>query len=310
MRFKRAKLCGIDGRHTNYKDKQVRDRVSPFLQNLHLFQDPIYQGFEHQPNQSSIGGALLLHGFPGTPADMRDISAVLVNRGWAVDAPLLPGFGQQIAQLPTKQLSDWVTFVERKIIQMRNEYGRVVVVGHSIGAALALIAGARVPPDAQLLMAPSWKLGGSLRGFLWPIIRLLARRWRPLKNVNFDDVHVQQGIIRIVPDIDLSSESVRTELRQLNVPTAFLEQMAKLGRRTLWAAKRSNVPTQIIQGVRDDIVQPRDTDRLASAIKFLSDSTLVNGSHRLTDPADGAWGKIELAIERLVQSPGNGVTNP
>ena len=57
-----------------------------------------YQGPEHEPFFWEAGepAALLVHGFPGTPAEMRPLGEVLHEAGWTVHGVLLPGFGPQI----------------------------------------------------------------------------------------------------------------------------------------------------------------------------------------------------------------------
>ncbi len=55
----------------------------------------LFQGEEHQPFHWVAGppAALLVHGFPGTPAELRPLGQALYEAGWTVSAPLLPGFG-------------------------------------------------------------------------------------------------------------------------------------------------------------------------------------------------------------------------
>ena len=73
---------------------------SPFLRSLPLFTEDEHQPFRKSARGAMRGAALLVHGFPGTPADMRPLAASLAAAGWDVDAPLLPGFGPEIITLP------------------------------------------------------------------------------------------------------------------------------------------------------------------------------------------------------------------
>lgn len=56
-----------------------------------------YNTPEHRPFTlgEGAGAALLIHGFPGTPAEVRPLAQALSERGWKVRAPLLPGFGTE-----------------------------------------------------------------------------------------------------------------------------------------------------------------------------------------------------------------------
>ena len=62
---------------------------------------PAFLGDEHRDfmRQGGPPAAVLVHGFPGTPAEMRPLADVLSDAGWTVRAPLLPGFGAQIETL-------------------------------------------------------------------------------------------------------------------------------------------------------------------------------------------------------------------
>ena len=62
------------------------------------FAGPEHQSFERAADSPS-GVALLLHGFPGTPAELRPLGEVLAAAGISARAPLLPGFGPAMHQL-------------------------------------------------------------------------------------------------------------------------------------------------------------------------------------------------------------------
>jgi alpha-beta hydrolase superfamily lysophospholipase len=53
-----------------------------------------FQGPEHLPFLWPGGqpAALLVHGFPGTPAEMRPLGEALHQAGWTAQGILLPGF--------------------------------------------------------------------------------------------------------------------------------------------------------------------------------------------------------------------------
>ena len=55
-----------------------------------------FDGSEHRSFlwKGSDSAALLVHGFPGTPAEMRPLGTVLRNAGWTVRGLMLPGLGR------------------------------------------------------------------------------------------------------------------------------------------------------------------------------------------------------------------------
>lgn len=277
------------------------DVVSPFLRSLPLFQDPKYQPFRWEPAEGAKtrGAALLIHGLPGTPDDMRALGEVLRDDGWTVDAPLLPGFGPSIATLPERRYAEWVETVQRELSLLRREHDNVLLVGHSLGAAVSLLAVADEPPSGQVLLAPYWRFGGPMSHYLWPLMRLVVRRWRPLRKMDFDSPMVRDGLLRLIPDLNLDAGAVREELRAFVVPIELLNELRRLGIATKRAARRSPAPTLVIQGVRDTLVRPEYSRRLARTLPNVTGFELVDGSHTLTRPQDGAWERVSGLVRRF-----------
>ena len=122
-----------------------------------------YSAPEHQPFALGEGpvGALLLHGFPGTPAEMRPLGEKLAAAGWAAYGPLLPGFGPQIATLGKKTRHDWLAAAQEKWQQVQARHQTAVLIGLSMGGALALNdpdkgwLGPGAVADAVVLDAPT-----------------------------------------------------------------------------------------------------------------------------------------------------------
>ena len=269
-----------------------------FLGSLNLFADPVHETFAW--NATGISAAVLLHGFPGTPADMRPLGEALHEKGWTVVAPLLPGFGPDIPSLPERKAREWASTVTAEITALRSsDYRRIALVGHSLGAAVALDVGVREAVDAQVLLAPYWRFGTPLRDLLWPLLRRWMKRWRPLAKADFDDERIRSGILRMLPDLDLDDEAVRWGLRDLVVPTTLLDELRKAGGAARHAAKRSQVPTLVIQGLRDSIVQPRDTESLMKAMPHAR-LEFADSTHSLTRLDDGAFERVrKLAVDFL-----------
>lgn len=269
---------------------------SPFLRSL-----PLFTGEEHQPFRKSArgavrGAALLVHGFPGTPADMRPLAASLAAAGWDVDAPLLPGFGPQIITLPSRRHIEWRDTVVERVHSLRQDHGRVIVVGHSLGAAVAVLSAQRERADGYALLAPYWRFGGPLTHMLWPIVRLFFGRWRPLRRADFSDERIRLGVEAVIPDLDIDDPAVQAELRAFVVPTQLLSELRRLGIATGNGARRLRAPTLVVQGVRDTLVKPADTERLVQLLPSVRRYERVDGSHSLPHPESGAWERVAQAV--------------
>ncbi len=112
---------------------------------------------------------MLIHGFTGTPYEVRYLGEQLARGGFTVRAPLLPGHGTSLADLDRTTWNDWAEAVERAVDAMRIRCARVAVVGQSLGGLLALHLASRRRDVACVatLAAPLWLEGLSARVAAW-----------------------------------------------------------------------------------------------------------------------------------------------
>jgi carboxylesterase len=86
----------------------------------------------------SRSGVLVVHGFTGTPFSVRGVADAMIAAGHHVEAPRLPGHGTHVDDLLSCGWSDWSAEVVRAHRLLRERADRVVAVGQSMGATLAL----------------------------------------------------------------------------------------------------------------------------------------------------------------------------
>lgn len=89
-------------------------------------------------NNSTATGVLLLHGFAGDLEEIRPLREYLERRGHRVECPLLPGHGQSKKELSAASCDDWIAAAERAYLGLSKQCERVIVVGFSMGALLAV----------------------------------------------------------------------------------------------------------------------------------------------------------------------------
>ncbi|MSP62155.1 MAG: alpha/beta fold hydrolase [Myxococcales bacterium] len=118
-------------------------------------------------------GVLLVHGFTGTPFEMRLLGESLARRGLSVVGPRLAGHGAGAKELAATSWHDWYATVESAFDELRTRVGSVAVCGLSLGGLLTLeLARRRGKEIAAIasLSAPLWIPRWMMRG-----VRLAAR---------------------------------------------------------------------------------------------------------------------------------------
>ncbi len=260
-----------------------------------------FQGAEHQPFTWHAGrnAALLVHGFPGTPAELLPTAEVFHAAGWTVRGMLLPGFGPDVETLSERTQSEWVTAVQRELKAIQREYDTVLLCGHSLGAALSMQVTANIShtPDGLILFAPFWKVDH----YVWttmPVLKHLFPNPRIFKwlKLDFEKPDVRDGIHNFLPDADLDDPETRETIRNFRVPVKMFAQIHRAGQIAHKIAPRIKTPTLALQGSADDLVKPHHTRQLVNRIAGTVDYQEVRAEHDIIDPTRGDWHAIQRAL--------------
>lgn len=223
-----------------------------------------FSGPEHQPFESGVGdagGVLLIHGFPGSPAEVRRIGETMAAHGWRARGILLPGFGPDIPNLNLRRRTDWVRAAQAAWDELRATYQPAAMLGYSMGAAVAL--NLRIAPqDRLVLAAPFWRLPGIIPVLL-PLIRRVMPNLRPFKKANFGDPRLRKQFDRILPGVDLDDPQVRQTIQEEFVlPLRAMEEVIRMGRQAYRQAPKLPAHALVVQGAQDELVRPVETRRL------------------------------------------------
>jgi carboxylesterase len=137
-------------------------------------------------------GALLVHGFTGSPQGLRGLGEYLAEHGIAVTGIRLPGHGTSWQDLNTKTSEDWIEAVRHGFERAAEGRDKIFIVALSFGAALALDFASRNPARVAGLVT----LGGfvhtkDLRRFLAPVVKRLAASMPGVGNDIADPVGVE-----------------------------------------------------------------------------------------------------------------------
>lgn len=203
-------------------------------------------------------GALLLHGFMGTPKELRPLGRALAAAGIAAHAPILPGFGHQVADLNTTRARAWVDHAAGAWDEVTARYERTVLLGFSMGGAVALQLVTRRAPDRLVLLAPLWRLGD------WPIsaalpalpaLKHVVRTFSPFAKADFREPGVRQFFAATDPSLDLDDPAVQARLREeTTISMAVIDELRRVAAGGAAAAGRVQPPTLVVQGTGDEVV--------------------------------------------------------
>ncbi len=145
---------------------------------------------------------LLLHGFTGSPWEVRLLGESLAARGYHVHAPRLPGHGTSPEAMLFVTAADWEREAEAGLHALR-DFERVFVAGLSMGALLSLVLAARFPQrvSALALMAPALKLASRASRVL-EALRVFRRHpldalWVPKHGSDLEDEEVKASAPRL-----------------------------------------------------------------------------------------------------------------
>ncbi len=236
-------------------------------------------------------GCLLIHGFAGTPAEMRGLGDYLHGQGHTVHGVRLHGHGGDPAALRGVGWREWLASAEAGLTRMRARCSTVAVVGFSLGGALAALLTQTYAFERLALLSTPLRLGGDWRLSLLPVLRYAVPWFYPLKDADLSDPFIVQRIREFSPDADLSDPAVCEEIRNsVRIPLGAIDEMQKALRRARAQLSQVQMPVLVMQG-RDEEVIPADSAdevlrRLGSREKQLvwwEDTThqmLVVGPHR------------------------------
>jgi carboxylesterase len=161
-------------------------------------------------------GALLLHGFAGTPPELRRLGEHLAAHGWRCVAPAMAGHATTPEDLERTTWRDWAASARQALDELAAECEEIVVAGQSMGGSMALhlaahddriraVATQAAPvwlSDWRLKLLPvakyavRWDMPGHDVDLFWPdaVHELYSYGRRPTRAIRQLDVFV--GVVR------------------------------------------------------------------------------------------------------------------
>ena len=174
-------------------------------------------------------GCLLLHGYTGTPYEMRMLAHSLSQEGFTVLAPRLFGHATDPEDMLRARWWDWIANVEDALHILKDCTERQVVMGLSMGGILSLLAAARYPVDAVVSFSTPSDLPYDprikyLRWLYWLMPRQPKGKpdWHNSEAIK-DHIDYPYYPTRSVLELQKLILAMRAELSSIKVPILFAQ---------------------------------------------------------------------------------------
>lgn len=184
---------------------------------------PLLAGADAYHHDGGPVGALLCHGFTGTPQSLRPWAEHLAQAGLSVSLPLLPGHGTRWQDMNRTTWSDWYGAVDLALTDLLARCEQVVVMGLSMGGTLALRLAELRGPDVTALVLVNPSVRGDHKAL--PLLPLLKHLMPSVggvegdvKKPGVDEVGYHRTPLRALASLTDGWRAVRTDLARVTQP--------------------------------------------------------------------------------------------
>lgn len=232
-------------------------------------------------------GCLLIHGFTGTPYEMRFLGEQLHAVGYTVHGVRLAGHTTRVEDLAQFARGDWYASVNEGLDALMGQCRQIVVVGLSLGSLLALrlaidrpeAIGGLVLLSSALVLANPWP--ARVGRFIHPLLPWLPRRWQ----------YVHKGASDIA---DEAARAIHPGYRAM--PLRGILELVALQREVRRALPRVRQPALIIHSAQDHTAPLANLTLLERALPSVRRTVVLERSfHVLTVDAEKELVAAEIA---------------
>ena len=190
---------------------------------------------------------LLVHGINFSPIAFRNFGPELAKHGFKCRAMRLPGFAGRVRDYADFKYPEWIIAIDREVQTLAAEHDRVVVVAHSLGAAVVLrYLLERQPKIAGVvLIAPAIEVSNARS----PVFS--TRFWHEFSNRTLWFT----SIVLSPFDYDVHDpEVIRTIPQKQFTPRAIVDQTFALIDQNRGQASQMDVPLLMILSPSDQVI--------------------------------------------------------
>jgi carboxylesterase len=215
-------------------------------------------------------GCLLIHGFTGSPPEMRGLGEYLAGKGLTVLGVRLAGHGTRPEEMARTGWRDWAASAEEGLRELRGRCQQAFVGGLSMGGVLSLYLAARHPIAGAIVMAAPTRLSDWRVPFV-PLAKHFMKWYRP------------------GGETDLTDPTAQERMWAYNrIPMGCIDQLRQLIRLVHQELPRVSVPVLIMQGTHDRYVPPDCAQEIYERVTSQDKERiwLPNSGHAITEDSE------------------------
>ena len=237
----------------------------------------IMPGAEPLFHRGGRRGVLLIHGFLGSPFEMKHPAQCLIEAGYTVSVPRLPGHGTTLEDMARHTGRDWHDAAREAYLELTKLCDTISVIGLSMGGVLSILLAAEYSPEKIVLISTPRRIPDR-RAVLAPLVR---------------------PFVKIIRHEDQEKGLADVEARKVHVcysggvPVMAAWHLQRLINTAMKALPRVRADALIVQSRHDNVVPADSLDFISARIgsRRKESAWRDRGNHTLTADV----GKEELA---------------
>ncbi len=197
-------------------------------------------------------GCLLIHGFTGAPKEMRWMGEYLAEQGFSVLGIRLPGHATHPREMIRTRYVDWMHSVEDGFHLLRGASEKIVVIGLSMGGALALLSASRLEVSGVFTMSAPYALDNpriKLVKWLAPFFPYLPKTKGEPGATWFD------------------KDAWQKHVSYPRNPSRSIVELTKLLAEMRAALPKIDVPVQLVHSLNDSYISPQNMERIYADLR-------------------------------------------
>jgi len=177
-------------------------------------------------------GCVLVHGFTGTPFEMRSLGEFLRDKGHTILGVRLAGHATNLEAMIRTRYPDWLASVEDGYHLLHSHCEKVFLMGLSMGGVLSLTQAARLPVDGVAAMSTPYFFPVEWAGnnpwllrLASPILRTQAKgegNWFTPELAE-DHISYERNPVRPAYELTQLLEVMRSELANIQAPALVIQ---------------------------------------------------------------------------------------